>query len=185
MDRAAANGRAAVQPGSIPVDGQRRRIDAATAGWHDVHRLRLRRARGKVASGSRWGVGVSLRKSLERVYQRIDATLKNQRRRGFTADVYHFDVPALLPPPGGQGLERLLDRLIEHGIDATVADRLGEFLALGTAQEVARIRPLALADRWGLDPDQVVSTCLHGGSERDCSNCTGTCFARFAASHVR
>src|SRR5262249_34768563 len=40
--------------------------------------------------------------------------------------------------------------------------RLGEFLARGRAQEVARIRPLALARRLGLPADQVVAACLHG-----------------------
>ena len=44
-------------------------------------------------------------------------------------------------------------------------DRLGEHLALGPPQEVARMRPLALAERWGLDPEQVATACLHGARE--------------------
>ena len=130
-----------------------------------IHRLRLEPSSWKIRLGSRWGVGVSLRKSLERVYQRIDATVKSQSRRGFSAEVDPFEEPAQMPAPRRQRLERLLDRLVEHGIDAAVVDRLGEYLTLGTAQEVARIRPLALADRWGLDPDQVVAACLHGARE--------------------
>ena len=70
-----------------------------------------------------------------------------------------------MPAPRRQRLERLLDRLVEQGIDAAVVDQLGEYLAIGPAQEVARIRPLALAERWGVDPDQVVSACLHGARE--------------------
>ncbi len=130
-----------------------------------IHRLQLEPSSWKVRLGSRWGVGVSLRKSLERVYQRIDATVKKQRHRGFSADVDPFEEPAQMPPPRRQRLERLLDRLIEQGIDAAVADRLGEHLAFGAAQEVARIRPLALAEQLELDPDQVVSACLHGARE--------------------
>ncbi len=66
---------------------------------------------------------------------------------------------------GSYRLDRLLDRLAERGIDAAVVERLGEHLARGSAQEVARIRPLALAERFGLDPDQVVAACLHGARE--------------------
>ena len=46
-----------------------------------------------------------------------------------------------------------------------VVDQLGEYLTTGAAQELARIRPLALAERWGVDPDQVVRACLHGARE--------------------
>jgi class 3 adenylate cyclase len=59
----------------------------------------------------------------------------------------------------------LLDRLAGRGVEAAVVERLGEHLARGSAQEVARIRPIALAQRFGLDPDQVVIACLHGARE--------------------
>jgi serine/threonine protein kinase/class 3 adenylate cyclase len=129
-----------------------------------VHRLRLEPSSWKIRIGSRWGVGDSLRKSLERVYQRIDATLKSQRQRGrFETDP--FEEPDLITGPRRERLERLLDRLIEHGIDSSTAERLGEYLARGSGLEIARIRPLALADRWGVDPDQLVTACLRGASE--------------------
>jgi class 3 adenylate cyclase len=59
-------------------------------------------------------------------------------------------------------LEQLLDVLTERKIDPAVTERLGEFLAHAPAQEVARIRPLALARRWGLPAEMVVAACLHG-----------------------
>src|SRR5262249_35175459 len=40
-----------------------------------------------------------------------------------------------------------------------------EFLLHAPGQEVARIRPLALARRLGLDADQVLAACLHGTRE--------------------
>ena len=52
-----------------------------------------------------------------------------------------------------------------RGIDPIVVERLGDFLARAPAQEVARIRPLALARRLGLDADQVVAACLHGAAD--------------------
>ena len=70
-----------------------------------------------------------------------------------------------MPGPRRHRLDRLLDRLADRGVDAAVVERLGEYLARGSVQEIARIRPLALADRFGLDPDQVVAACLHGARE--------------------
>ena len=130
-----------------------------------VHRLRLEPSSWKIRVGSRWGVGVALRKSLERVYERIDATVQSRAHRGASAGVDPFEEPARLSTPQRHRMELLLDRLTGLGIDATVVERLGEFLALGSPQEVARIKPLALAERWGLDPDQLVAACLHGARE--------------------
>ena len=73
-----------------------------------------------------------------------------------------FEEPAALPPSRRQRLERLLDRLVEQGIDLAVVDQLGAYLTTGAAQELARIRPLALADAGKADPDQLVRACLHG-----------------------
>jgi len=130
-----------------------------------VHRLRLEPSSWKVRVGSRWGVGVALRKSLERVYQRIDATVKGQRQRGLSPGADPFEEPARISGPRRQRLEHLLDRLVERGIDASIIDRLSEHLTLGSAHEIARIRPVALAEHWGLDPDHVVAACLHGAHE--------------------
>ena len=127
-----------------------------------IHRLQLEPSSWKIRVGSRWGVGVSLRKSLERVYRRIDATVKHQSQRGLSISGDPFEEPSPLPPPQRQRLERLLDRLVEHGVDVAVVDQLGAHLTMAAPQEVARIRPLAVAERWGVDPDELVRACLHG-----------------------
>jgi class 3 adenylate cyclase len=131
-----------------------------------VHRLHIEPRTWAIRIGSRWGVGVGLRKSLEKVYRRIDATVQGRGRRDpGAAAVDPFAEPDRLPGPRRQRLERSLDRLAGRGIDAAVVELLGEYLAGGSAQEVARIRPLALAARFGLDPDQVVAACLRGARE--------------------
>jgi serine/threonine protein kinase/class 3 adenylate cyclase len=130
-----------------------------------IHHLRLEPSSWTIRVGSRWGVGVGLRKSLARVYQRIDATVKSQRQHRFSPGVDPFEEPARMPALRRQRLERLLDRLAAHGIDPAAVERLGEHMARGSAQEVARIRPLALAERFRLDPEQVIAACLHGASE--------------------
>ena len=125
-----------------------------------IHRLILEPSSWRIRVGSRWGIGVTLRKALERVYQRIDATLKSQKLRGISPAVDAFAEPDVIAPRRRQRLERVLELLIEQGVDAEVGDLLGEYLAFGPPQELARIRPLALAERLQLDPDAVVAACL-------------------------
>jgi class 3 adenylate cyclase len=105
-------------------------------------------------------VGIKGRRSLDRVYRRIDSALAGQL--GPVALVDPFEEPATLPKARQRRLDELLDRLTSEGIDPGVAECLGDFLAHAPAQEVARIRPLALARRLGLPPDAVVAACLRG-----------------------
>jgi serine/threonine protein kinase/class 3 adenylate cyclase len=129
------------------------------------HRLRVEPSSWTMRLGSRWGVGVSLRKNLERVYRRIDTTVQSQAKRGPNAGVDPFEEAPPLPAARRERLEAILDRLVHQGLDPGHVERLGEHVARGPGQEVARIRPLAWADRFGLDPDQVVAACLHGARE--------------------
>ena len=130
-----------------------------------IHRLQLEPRSWKIRFGSRWGVGVGLRKRLESVYRRIDATVQSQAHRGAAPGVDPFEETEPLSGSRRHRLERLLDRLAVLGVDAAVVEWLGEFLARAAPQEIARIRPLALAGQFGLDPDQVVAACLHGARE--------------------
>jgi class 3 adenylate cyclase len=108
-------------------------------------------------------VGIHGRRGLERVYRRIDAALTGKLEGGILADP--FEEPAALSSAQAQRLDALLDRLSALHINPTVVERLGDYLARAPAQEVARIRPLALARRLALDPNQVVAACLHGARE--------------------
>jgi class 3 adenylate cyclase len=104
-----------------------------------------------------------LRHSLDRVYRRIDAACAG--RLGTPGLVDPFAEPPALAGARRARLERLLDLLIRRGLDIEVVERLGEYLTQAPAQEVARLRPLALAHRLGLEPDAVVAFCLHGAKE--------------------
>jgi serine/threonine protein kinase/class 3 adenylate cyclase len=108
-------------------------------------------------------VGIRGRRAVERVYRRIDNYLTG--KLGTQADVDPFEESAPLSGGKRRRLEHLLDRLSEYRVDPAVVERLGEFLAHAPAQEVARIRPLALARRWGLPAEQLVAACLHGARE--------------------
>jgi class 3 adenylate cyclase len=108
-------------------------------------------------------VGFKGRRALDRVYRRIDAALTGKLGSRALADP--FEQPAALSGARRRRLDALLDRLSERGLDPAVVERLGDFLATAADQEVARIRPLALARRLSLDPQQVVAACLHGARE--------------------
>jgi eukaryotic-like serine/threonine-protein kinase len=142
-------------------------IALAGGGTTLIHRLWLEPSSWVIRVGSHFGVGVRMRKSLEKVYKRIDATLQARAgRASHTAVVVDpFEEADRLSAPRRQRLERLLDRLADRGVDEDIIERLGEFITHASAQEVARIRPIALAERLALDPDAMIAACLHGARE--------------------
>ena len=108
-------------------------------------------------------IGLKGRKAVDRIYRRMDAAVLG--RLGDPGMVDPFEPPAPLPKDRRQRLDNLLDRLVHHGVEPDVAQSLGEYVAEAPAQEIARIRPLALARRLGLPEDQVVAGCLQGAHE--------------------
>ena len=134
----------------------------AAGGTTLTHRLRVepRNVLGRVVAAVE--IGHRTPGTLERVYRRIDA-LATGKIAGPSADA--FEEPTRLPRARQERLTRLIEILAERGVERSVTERLGEFVAAAAPQEVARIRPLALARRLALDPEQVVAACLHGARE--------------------
>ena len=108
-------------------------------------------------------IGRQGRRSMDRVYRRIDAALAGKMGRDPLVDP--FEPPPPLAREQTRRIERWVETLGHHGIDPLVAEGMGDFLALAPPQDVARIRPLALARRLALEPDQVVAACLHGAHD--------------------
>jgi serine/threonine protein kinase/class 3 adenylate cyclase len=125
-----------------------------------THRIRVEPRTFWVRVFAPWMMRRWAARDLARVYRRIDAALSG--RLGGTAWVDPFEEPAELSGSRRRRLDDLLDVLSRLGVAPTVVEHLGDFLTHAPAPEVARIRPLALARRLGLDPDEVVSACLHG-----------------------
>jgi class 3 adenylate cyclase len=128
-----------------------------------VHHIRLepRGLLGRTVAAVE--VGIRARRSLERVYRRIDAALTSPQAAGGLFDP--FEEPAVLSGRRQQRLDALLDRIGERGINPGVLERLGDYLSQAPSQETARIRPLVLARRLALDPQETVAVCLHGARE--------------------
>lgn len=107
-------------------------------------------------------VGRDSKKALERVYRRIDAALTGRLGPGASDP---FEEPAPMAPAKRRRLDRLLDALGRRGLNPSVVERFGDYLASAPASDVARIRPLALARRLGLDPSETIAACLHGARD--------------------
>ena len=80
-------------------------------------------------------VGIRGRRSVDRVYRRIDAALTG--KLGRHAPVDPFEEPAILTAARRKRLDKLLDKLSERGLDPGVLERLGEFLAEAPAKRCA------------------------------------------------
>ncbi len=108
-------------------------------------------------------VTVKGKRALDRVYGRIDQSVTGQLSNAPTTDP--FIEPQRLSKSGLQRLETRLDALAKHGIDPVTIEHFTEFLRDAPAQELGRIRPLAVARNYGLDGQQFVVSCLYAARE--------------------
>jgi serine/threonine protein kinase/class 3 adenylate cyclase len=124
-----------------------------------THRVRIepRNLIGKLVA--RLEVGIRGRNSVEKIYRRIDATLTGKLGNPALTDAFEAAVP--LSSAQRQRLDSLLGELRKRGVSAPIVEALGQFLANAPPQEVARIRPIALARHLNVDADQFVGACLH------------------------
>jgi serine/threonine protein kinase/class 3 adenylate cyclase len=127
-----------------------------------THKLRLEPRGRLMRLGSRWGVGSRLKRDMERVYRRIDASVSG--KLGADPAVDPFEPAPELSDEHRQRLNELLAALVERGIHPDVVARLGDFLASAPDGELSRIRPIALARRLSLPEEAVIAACLHAAN---------------------
>jgi serine/threonine protein kinase/class 3 adenylate cyclase len=101
--------------------------------------------------------------AFRQVYQHIDRFLVQSEQSRPQSDP--FGRSAAISRSGKILLKTRLERLRREQIDPVVVETLGQFIQYGADQEVARIRPLAFAERFRFDPEQAVSACLLGARE--------------------
>ena len=126
-----------------------------------THRIQIVPANLIGRAAAKIEVGVKSRRSLEQVYRRIDAAISGEL--GSLGDPFE-DVPEL-PADKQRILDARLQRLIELGVEPFVVERFGDYLATAPVQQLARIRPIALAQRLSVDERQMIAACLHGARE--------------------
>jgi len=107
--------------------------------------------------------GGKARRSLDRVYRRIDTTLAGSHRPEEFVDP--FELPAKLPHARMQRLEQRTSSIASRGVALELANKLAEFVEKASSHEVMKIRPIALAARLGESQDSVTDACLVAASE--------------------
>jgi class 3 adenylate cyclase len=103
-------------------------------------------------------IGMKARRAADRVYRRIDAAARGELGRLSHVDPFEPAVP--LSRSRKRRLDGLLDQLSHRGLDPHVVQRLGEWIEEASAQELARVRPLEFARRFGLNADSVIDAML-------------------------
>lgn len=108
-------------------------------------------------------IGIKAKRSLTRIYQQIDGYITGGKQSDATADPFHKSLG--LNSRRRSLLNQRLGRLRNGGVDAAVIDAIGQFLEYASDQDVARIRPRAFAERFGVNSDDVLAACLHAARE--------------------
>ncbi len=127
------------------------------------HRVRLVPAGlfGRVVAAIE--VGLRGRRAVEKVYRRIDAYLTRQLPQEAATDPF---VPTTAPPLNEhEAAHRFIERLSDRGVAPVVAESLIDFFLRAPEQEIACIRPIALAQRLQLDEEEVIEACLTAAHE--------------------
>lgn len=110
-----------------------------------------------------WELGRKSPRAFKQTYHRIDKYLSQSTHQNPAADPY--EKMAGMSGPRKSRLGQRLERLREHHSDPAVVETLGQFLEHAPDQEVARIRPMVFAERFGLDLQNVIAACLLGARE--------------------
>lgn len=132
-----------------------------TGGARLRHSIRMASDYWLIRKLGRWQLEKNARKSLDAVYRRIDNVVLHSTDPA--ADP--FEPPKPLSASKQQRLDQLIDRMVLLGEPNDVLEKLSSFIATAPDQEISRIRPIALARRYGLDARKFVATCIRAARE--------------------
>jgi serine/threonine protein kinase len=133
--------------------------DRPEGGTYLKHHVKIlpRGLAGRMLAGLE--VGIKGRRNLDRIYRRIDATLKATSQSSNVID--HFQKPAGPSRVQRLRLRSLLDELRSAGVSDQIASTFQDLLTNSAPQDLARLRPYAVARRFGLPEREVVDAFLH------------------------
>ena len=106
---------------------------------------------------SRWEIGVKYKRRLEAVYRRLDRMLA----AGTRPEIDPVDPDVKLPDAARAKIQQLSAKLMELGNEPRSVEALAAYLTSASDQDVARIRPLELAARFGVPEDAMIEACMH------------------------
>ncbi|MDP2340532.1 MAG: protein kinase [Deltaproteobacteria bacterium] len=104
-------------------------------------------------------VGIRTRRALDRTYQRIDDLLQGRLGDAVVKDAFE-EIPGL-PADKEARMAWLEKQTVAQGADPPTLARLGDWMRQAPAQDVGRIRPIAVARKLGLDENAVINACYH------------------------
>jgi serine/threonine protein kinase/class 3 adenylate cyclase len=106
---------------------------------------------------SKWEVGVRYRRALTKVYTRLDRILAAGPRPEIDPIDPEVTVSAAVHARVGDAMRSLN----EVGVDERATDALGTYLVRASDQDVARMRPIELAQKFSVPEDAMIEACLH------------------------
>ncbi len=109
---------------------------------------------------AKFKLGFETRRSLSKVYHHIDGVLAETHGADPLIDA--FEPSKRISASGQRQLDELVAKLLQQKVSRDALLRVSEFLSVAAAQDVARIRAIALAQRLNARVDDVVSVLLHG-----------------------
>lgn len=103
------------------------------------------------------------RRNVDRLYRSIDQKVTSGAAADPRQDV--FESPPRLSAAEQRRLGESLARLAGRGVEPKIVQTIGDFVETAAAIELARVRPLAFAGRFGLDPDHCLAAFLFAARE--------------------
>jgi class 3 adenylate cyclase/tRNA A-37 threonylcarbamoyl transferase component Bud32 len=107
---------------------------------------------------SKWEIGVKYKRRLAKVYTRLDSVLA----AGPRPEIDPIAPQTALSAAARGRIEAAGEGLRKTGVDAAAAEALVAYLSHASDQDVARIRPIELAKKFGVPDDAMIEACLHG-----------------------
>jgi len=134
-------------------------LERAAGGGTKLRNIVRLEPRGMLARVlSRWEIGVKYKRRLDRVYRRLDRVLAG----GARPEIDPIDPEVELPPAARAKIAEAGERLhATPGIDERAAEAVTTYLLHASDQDVARIRPLELANKFQLPEDAMIDACLY------------------------
>jgi serine/threonine protein kinase/class 3 adenylate cyclase len=106
---------------------------------------------------SKFEIGMKYRRKLDKVYTRLDRVLA----AGPRPEIDPIDPEVKVSATQRERVTDAMDALKEAGFDESAVEALGTYLLHASDQSVARMRPVELANKFGVNEDAMIEVCLH------------------------
>ena len=110
---------------------------------------------------SKFELGVKYRRKLAKVYLRLDKILAG----GARPEIDPVDPEIELSAACKAKLDEVSNELLSAGVDDRAVAALVAFLGHASDQDVARIRPIELAKKFGVPEEPMIDACLHAAKQ--------------------